>query len=276
MDNAATAWIARLFSDTTVCVAGTPISVKDVYPVAIDASAHGLREWLDDQLGNRFDLSRILPDSCVIISIDVETSGSSHTKCSLLSVGLVIWTMTGQEIGAFKVNLKPFEEPLVMQSETWHGFYSKPENLGALEGALAAPEDPRSAAMQIALIVRYFLDNYDDVHLAADNPAFDLKFLDDLLCRAGMLPLRYHARKRDGSIVYKGKVLDIATLMDTTAYVLGKTESYPSTSGLSALRKLLGLDDAPYKHDHDPVNDARLNAYCAVQCLGLLDAYKRR
>ena len=131
-----------------------------------------------------------------LLFVDTETGGLDAARCSLLSLGLVIWE-NGEILGSIELFVAEPEILIEAEAQLVHGL--------TIETLRVCGVSPADAVARIeAFLAQYFtLDTAGAVPLAGHNVGFDIAFLRRL----------YRLAERDYDRVFSHRTLDTAGIL---------------------------------------------------------------
>jgi hypothetical protein len=169
-----------------------------------------------------------------VISIDIETTGSRHSKHKVCAIGMCVGDLDGVVLRKKQWNIV-VDWPGDVEPKCWDEFWSKrPHIIDMLK------LDARPVADVIAEFCAELNTDHDeaDTIFLSDNPSFDFGRLDVLVDEFGDRdPIRYTTRGEYRDILNPADMLEMFADNDGRKEILNKH-----------------LKDV--KHDHMPANDA--------------------
>ena len=208
-----------------------------------------------------------------ILAFDVETSGRSLSRNELVAIGACVLDK-GTVIKEKRFTIFPLvkenelnpDSDINIDDYVWEErckteFLEKGDTKVKIQNALNDKENNvrGKRADVIPAFVEWLYEieqEYQfDLQIVTDNPSFDETWVSYVMDLYGYPPLSCFKTKIDDpahQYVYEG-VVDLSTIvMTSNVYERGTMEEYWSASNLSWNKR-----KNPFKHDHDPLNDAR-------------------
>lgn len=167
------------------------------------------------------------------LSIDGETDGPVPGLFSLRSVGMALFSTSGNVIWKFESNMKPLEGATV-DKKTWE-WWNEPEQKDAFDYMLSSPREPEEVFVELAQVFKTLKQTYK-IFVICWPACFDWAFIQYYMYKfLGENPL--------------GRAAKCAT---SYAWAMAKTNN-PNVS----IHNLLDIwDDKRFQHTHKALDDA--------------------
>jgi DNA polymerase III alpha subunit (gram-positive type) len=190
---------------------------------------------------------------CVVIALDVETSGPNFTTNSLISIGVSVQDMEMNEIASFQRNLA-IEEGRYFDERCLNDFWRKHDE--AFRFVTSNTSDPKVVMEDLSAFVSDIETTYPSCVIVSDNPSFDIAWINLYFSRyTERLPINYHTNGKHRMI------WDSSSVQKTwCGFKKGVSFSYIPLKYEAVLRL-----SSPIVHDHNPLNDAREIASFFIQ-----------
>ena len=189
----------------------------------------------------------------VVMAFDLETSGPNFVNNGILSIGVSVQTTDMKEIASFQRNLK-LESGMSFDKTCWEQFWSKQPAVYKFVTTDAV--EPRVAMEELVKFITDIETKYPQCFIVCDNPSFDIAWLNAYISRyTARLPINYHT---------SGKYRMVWDLASVQKALLGLQHKVTFSALPPKHNSVLGFN-APYAHDHTPLNDARIIANFFLQ-----------
>lgn len=223
-----------------------------------------------------------------ICFIDVETTGRDLLKHDMVCFAAVIMDIkTGNFIDEFKVYLKPKSGTLNWEKRCQEEFWNAPKNIENTKQTLinfekyAVPIEVGMEQFFKWINLRHWINNdpenrkklLDNMIICTDTAGYDIAWINRYLSEANL--------ETDCCYIIQD---EYKPTRDTNSFYFGIAKSFPEDGLYKCEKKALscfGLSHErfdllnPYKHDHDPINDAKHMAWSYKTMKCIVDDYKK-